>query len=139
MFWRKPVSVLLFERELKRSFCAMFRGWGVGLGGFRISLGARRPRPMFLYIPEDRPLPPLQTPSQLWSLGYLFQRLAEMCQYELWNHVASALRAQTMLVESATSALSTQTMLVESATNAFKCTDYSGAAKKGSIRQLDTS
>ena len=37
---------------------------------------------------KDRPLPPLQTPSQPWSLGYLFQRLAEMCQYELWNHAA---------------------------------------------------
>ena len=103
----------------------MFRGWGIGLGGFRISLGSRGPRPVFLYIPEDRPLPPLQTPSQLWASGYLFQRLAEMYQCELWNHVASALRAQSILVKSAMSALSAQTMLVESAMSAFKCTDYS--------------
>ena len=78
-----------------------------------------------------------KTPSPLWSLGYLFQLLAEMCRYELWNHECvectdfagqeyhECFESTNLLVRSTTSALSAQTMLVESTTSAFKCTDYS--------------
>ena len=49
---------------------------------------------MFLYIPEKTALYHLSKPQAYFGLqDYLFQLLAEMCWYELWNHAMSALRA----------------------------------------------
>jgi hypothetical protein len=66
---------------------------------------------MFLYIPEKTALYHLSKPQAYLGLqDYLFQLLAEMCRYELWNHAMGALKAQSFAGQEYHSAQSTQTI-----------------------------